>query len=356
MSQAKVVVITLVICCLGIAAAEINRQTVAPTNGASAFGTDGTNAVLSSPKTIRAPGRIAGATEEIELVSQLSEKIEQVHVRHGDFVKAGTVLVTVQKQTIETEKELAAAVVQQREAELERLRNGSRQSEIDIAELEYGAVKARLEGASSKLERALKLREKSAISTQGLEDIQFNVLTLRALADASKNRLEALTEPARPEDVRISLAALRAAEANQRLVQERINKTEIRAPIDGTILKINGQRGELASVAPSEPVVVMCDSRRQRVLVEIDEFDSLTVRLGQRCAVTSDGSDSVVASGTVTDIEPRMDSKKIFGQWAGERNDTFSRRVWVDLDAGTPWLPIGLPVQVRIDVSDPQPM
>jgi hypothetical protein len=49
------------------------------------------------------------------------------------------------------------------------------------------------------------------------------------------------------------------------------------------------------------------------------------------------------------EIEPRMEPKKIYGGWAGERNETHTRRVWISVEGDTQ-LPVGLPVEVKISI------
>ncbi len=85
----------------------------------------------------------------------------------------------------------------------------------------------------------------------------------------------------------------------------------------------------------------------------MDEYDALRVQIGQQCEITSDAATGVIARGRVTEIEPQMNPKRMFGQWAGERSDTFSRRVWIDLERCDD-LPIGLPVDVYIRAAETQ--
>ncbi|MFG0255406.1 MAG: HlyD family secretion protein [Rhodopirellula sp. JB053] len=348
MSQTKAVVFTMFICCVGLSIVENKRQRTAIPQS-SLVSTRNPSARL----TIRAPGRITGQTEEIELKPQVIEPITEIHVRRGDQVEAGDLLATLDRDSMRYEMQLASAMVQQRQAELERLENGARQSEIATARLEFEAATARLDSASARLKRALRLNMKTAISEQELEEIRFNHASLKALAEASRNRLTTLVAPARAEDLSVAVALVRAAEANKMLAQERLSKTEIRAPVSGTILEINGQIGELVGAPNSPPLIVMCNDKNQRVIVDIDEFDALKVACGQSCEVSSDSAEGVIAIGKIAEIEPWMQPKQIYGQWAGERNDTFSRRVWVDLEPDSTHLPVGLPVQVRIHIETP---
>ncbi|MCG8651008.1 MAG: efflux RND transporter periplasmic adaptor subunit, partial [Pirellulales bacterium] len=90
------------------------------------------------------------------------------------------------------------------------------------------------------------------------------------------------------------------------------------------------------------------DTRQLKTVAEIDEYDALTIQLGQSCQITSDGTEGILARGKIVEIEPQMNPKRLFGQWAGERSDTHTRRVWIELE-GEVDLPIGLPVDVFIE-------
>ena len=59
--------------------------------------------------TVRAPGRIEGRTEEIQLRARMTEQISAVHVQHGDHVRAGQVLVSLDSDRLVSERDLAAA-------------------------------------------------------------------------------------------------------------------------------------------------------------------------------------------------------------------------------------------------------
>jgi len=98
------------------------------------------------------------------------------------------------------------------------------------------------------------------------------------------------------------------------------------------------------------PLIVLADTSRRRAVAEVDEFDALSIQVGQKCEITADAAPGVVANGTIVEIEPRMNPKQRYAQRVGERKDTFSRRVWIDLDANAD-LPIGLPVDVLIEAN-----
>ncbi|TWU54512.1 putative efflux system component YknX [Rubripirellula tenax] len=349
MSQTNTILITLVVCCCGIAIAETQRRNNVATQS---------DVIKPTPtrfvgQTIRAPGRIKGLTEEIGLRAQILEPIEQVHVRLGDRVKAGDLLVSLDSRSLEFKRDLAVAVLEESQARLSRLRNGARESDLDVARREFDAAVARLESATARLARYKRLFESDAISEQEFEDAKFEFQSLSAVADVAKNQLKSLQDPARAEDIEAAESAVRAARAKLSIAEDQLRRTKIIAPIDGTILKIDARVGELPVETIVEPLIIMCNTQRQRVLAEVDEFDALRVMVGQPCELLAECFEGVIARGTVTEVEPRMDRKKRFGQWAGERLDSFSRRIWVDLDSDSPMMPVGLPVRTIIQIDQP---
>ena len=60
--------------------------------------------------SVRAAGRIEGRSEEIELRARMNEQISNIHVRHGQYVSAGDVLVSLDSDRLVSERDLAAAL------------------------------------------------------------------------------------------------------------------------------------------------------------------------------------------------------------------------------------------------------
>ena len=121
--------------------------------------------------------------------------------------------------------------------------------------------------------------------------------------------------------------------------------------MEGRVLAIEAEVGELTYPDSPEPLIILSDTRQLRAVAEVDEFDAMRVQLGQVCHIESDGTVGILARGHIVEIEPQMHPKQLYGQWAGERTDTFSRRVWIKLEEQID-LPVGLPVDVFIEVIE----
>ncbi|TWU39725.1 HlyD family secretion protein [Novipirellula artificiosorum] len=305
---------------------------------------------LVTQRTIRAAGRIEGRTDSIEIRARLAEQIDDIFVARGQWVSAGDVLLALDAARFIKECDLAQALLSEANAKKERLENGYRASEIETARQEYNATMARLAGSEKAYARAIKLHEQGAGSQQVLDDLYSQLTSFRATSAAAKGRLEMLELPARAEDLMATRAAVGAAEARYAIAKINLDRTRIVAPIDGQILAIEAEVGELTGPDAADALIVMSDTKRLKAVAEVDEFDAMNVRLGQVCQVICDASDRVIATGKVVEVEPQMNPKRMYGQWAGERTDTYNRRIWVDLQQGTD-LPVGLPVDVFIQAD-----
>jgi multidrug resistance efflux pump len=301
-------------------------------------------------RVVRAPGRVLGRTENIELRSRILESIATIHVVTGQMVAEGDILISLEASQLLHERDLAKAMLAMAEASRLRLENGFRGSEIETSRHEYGATLVRLDNAEKSYTRGVRLFEHNAISQQDIDELTSGLNIARALAAAAKGRLATMELPAREDDLMAACAAVQAAQLRLKIAQGNLDRTRVLSPINGQVLSVDAEVGELTGPESPEPLIVMANTSQLRVVAEIDEFDSLRVRVGQVCRITSDASSGLLAHGRVSTIEPRMKPKRLFGQWAGERTDISVMRIWIDLvNHGA--LPIGLPVEVTLNAS-----
>jgi HlyD family secretion protein len=165
-------------------------------------------------------GIIEPQSETIAIGTNLAGIVTTVHVQVGDRVTAGGPLFTLDD----------------RQTRAERARLGD---ELKVAEQE-------LADATDQLQRANRLTKGLAIGESNLERIRYAVRTARATVVARTS-------------------ALREAET----LLERLT---IRAPIAGTILRVNIHPGEFAATGDlAEPLMTLGDVSVLHVRVEVDE-------------------------------------------------------------------------------------
>ena len=296
---------------------------------------------------IRAAGRIEGRSEQVEIRARINEQIKRVRVREGKWVDQGELLIELDAEKLSQHRELAAAQLMAAKARLERVRNGYRESEINAARSQHVALAAELDGARKNLERVRRLAAENAESEKTVDDHLTRVMALEGEVEAAKSRLDTLQAPPRTDDLNAATADVAAAESQLAIATTNVQRAKITAPVGGRVLAVNGETGELTGPDSVKPLVILADTSELRVMAEIDEYDALRIELGQKAFVTADSADGVLAEGKIVEIDPLMNPKRTYGQWAGERNDAYSRPVWIRLD-GAQDLPVGLPVDVYI--------
>jgi multidrug resistance efflux pump len=297
-------------------------------------------------RLVAAPGIVEPETEERDIAASVTGALKGPMPKEGERVTAGEIVAEVANDDVEAELAGARARVAIRQSELARLMAGARAEERREAAAELQQAQAQLELAQKNMGRRQSLVHDGIASVESADGARADYQTASAHRDLMAAKLDLITAPPRPEDVAIAEANLAAAKANVGDLQARLEKTRMRSPIDGVILKRYKMPGETVSDMPPTVVVKIGDISRLRVRVEVDAADIARVGVGQPVSVTADAFGERRFTGTVVQLAARLGPKYIRTDAPGERFDTKTLEALVQLD-GHPPLPVGL----RVDVS-----
>ena len=137
----------------------------------------------------------------------------------------------------------------------------------------------------------------------------------------------------------------RAASAQLALSQATLEKTRIRSPIDGTVLRLLRRAGEPVGIYPPSIVATIGDLSTLRVVAEVDESDVAQVLPGQQAYVTADAYMGQRFGGTVTRVADSLGRKALHSDDPAQRLDAKVLEVFITLDKD-----VRLPVGLRVDV------
>jgi HlyD family secretion protein len=293
------------------------------------------------------PGLVESLSEEIRVSAQIGGRLEQVFADEGDRVRAGQVLAVVDNRDYRARVESAEAELGVRDAERRRLINGARTQERLGVAAELAEADAVLENTRAEHVRRQNLLRERVVSRAEAEDADRAERVARARVEAVRQRLDLVNAEARDEDraradADVDLARARLAEA--RALYE---KTLIRAPIDGVILRRHRKAGESVSTQFDSPIITMADDRVRRVRIDVDEADVGRIAVGQSAYVTADAFAERRFSGKVIRIGQLLGRKNVRTDEPTERVDTKVLETLVELEAGRE-LPLGLRVQAFI--------
>jgi multidrug resistance efflux pump len=303
----------------------------------------------AGPHLICASGRIEGATAEIKLRPQLAGCVSKILVKEGQFVQAGELLLELDDAEFSQEVVVAEAELHLAEAQLERLVHGAHEKQRAEAAALYRAKQAELERAQIMWQRIEDLRRTQAVTDQEADNHRTLVAGLRAEVEAADAHLQLLNCPARADEVKIETARVEMARARWKLAKVQLERSHLRSPIKGQVLKTGVEAGELVGPASPEPAIIVADTSRCCVRGFIEEMDARDVRIGMSVTVTAEGLRGQQLRGRVVRLSPRMNDKSLWNDHPAERLDTKTREVMIELNG--PPLVVGLRVDVVIDPS-----
>lgn len=266
----------------------------------------------SYPHTVAAVGLIESNSENIRVGSHLSGVVDQVLVRAGDQVKEGAPLFRLDT------RQLHAALADSNAA-------------IDVARSGVGVAEAVLADSREQLDLVLAVRDKRAIS----ED------------DLQRREHAAATAQARVVQAR---AAVTAAEAERERVRVEIERSEVRAPIAGTILKVDVRPGEFAAAgALAEPLIIIGNLQPLFVRVDVDEHEAARVKPNAPAVATLRGDASIRSPLRFVRYEPLVVPKRALTGDSSERVDTRVLQVLYEIERSDSRFFVGQQMDVFID-------
>jgi HlyD family secretion protein len=306
-------------------------------------------ALNREPELIAGPGRVEPYSEDIKIGSELSGRLKSVNVEEGDAIHHGEVLAELKNADYRAEVESARANVVAKEATLRKVINGARHQERAEAWSSVDEAQAVMENAQSELHRRQELFKAGVVSREELDRYASDADVTKAKYDAAVEQHALVDDHAREEDESLAAADVKLAQAQLEEAEARYEKTFIRSPIDGIVLRKHHRSGESVSNSSTtpDPILTIGDRRTLRVRVDVDETDVSRVRVGQRAYVTADAYGTRKFWGHVVRVGQQLGPKNVRTDEPTEKVDTKILETLVELDAG-PQLPDGLRVDAFI--------
>ncbi|MGQ0560475.1 MAG: efflux RND transporter periplasmic adaptor subunit [Gemmatimonadota bacterium] len=206
----------------------------------------------------------------VDVQADIMGRIVELRVREGDEVRKGEVLLRIDAT--------------QYEAALARARAAVSEALAREAQARAGAIQAK---RAADRARALAAGGENLISKQAFEDAitQHEVQT---------------------ELLKAAEYGVQQARAGLRETQDRLDKTIIRAPMEGVITRLEVEEGETAIVGtmnnPGSLLLTVADLDVMEAVIRVDETDVPELKLGDSASVEIDAFPDRQFTGRVTEI------------------------------------------------------
>lgn len=218
---------------------------------------------------------------ELKINSDVSGEIVDLYVKEGDVVKKGTLLCRINPEIYKSSMDRAAASVNGARASLENSKSRLLQSEAQFAKDDQNYI------------RNKKLFDEGVISKADFEAI-------KAAWEVSKAEVSAARQSVAGADYNV-----RSMEASMREADQNLNKTNIYAPVDGTISKLDKEKGERVvgtNMMEGTEIMRLANLNEMEVSVDVSENDIVKVNRQDTADIEIDAYVGRKFLGVVTEV------------------------------------------------------
>jgi HlyD family secretion protein len=350
-------------------------------NTAPTATTPATNATSTKEqaRAISALGRLEPQGEVIKVASPSAlgtSRIVKLMVKEGDIVKQGQVIAILDSYDRSVAALLQAqSQAQESERNLAKIRAGAKGGDIaaqvgnvNAAKANINAIgvnaeriKAELDIAEREYNRFLQLRNDGAVSDSTLDAYRLKAVTLAGQLEQTKQQIQQaqfnLTQSegllnsvseVRPTDIQFAEAQLQTAIVNIKKAEVDLDLAQVRAPIDGQVLKVNSKIGEV--VSQTNGVIDLGNTNQMYVVAEIYETDIGKIKVGQKAVIQSEAFEGEI-TGKVDRIGLRIAKNDVLGTDPAAKTDVRIIEVKIKLDDSKKVSGLtNLQVRVKVDM------
>lgn len=261
-------------------------------------------------ETVNASGKIYPEVE-VKLSPDISGEIVELDVAEGDSVKKGQVVAKIYGDIYNTQRDQAAAIVKQQEAQFDNAKAG------------LGALEAQLDEAKKTYDMQKQLYDEKVISAS-----EFNT------ADAAYKTALANLNAAK-QGVKGSKASVQSAEAALQKANKDLSLATLKSPMDGVVSLLSVKKGERvvgSSMMAGTEMMRIADLSKIEVRVDVGENDVPKVRLGDSASIEVDAYNDRKFTGVVTQIASSNNGASTQSDLANTSTDVTNYKVYIRLN------------------------
>jgi HlyD family secretion protein len=218
---------------------------------------------------------------ELKISPDISGEIVQLNVLEGDSVTKGQLLATIYADIYATQRDQAAAGVNQQLAQVENATAG------------LAAAKSRMDQAERQYKRQKQLFQEKVISKLEFEQAESGFQTSSAEYNAAS------------QIIKSGKASVESARASLSRANKDLGRTSLLAPMSGVVSMLNVKKGERVvgnSMMAGTEMMRIADMRVIEVRVDVGENDIPKVSIGDTALVEVDAYTKRKFKGVVTQI------------------------------------------------------
>ena len=290
-----------------------------------------------------APGVVEPRSGQIKIAASVVGRVSEVLVKINDIVATDEPLLRLDDEGAQGRVASAQAQVAMREKARNEKSAGKaanrRDAEDAVADAEAAVVDAR--NTFDKAVHAKRGSGSDATVTaartawvRAQDNLERERSQLRKIEGQSGTPLPTQLE-----------GQLNVARTELRVALAELAKMTIRAPIAGTVLKVDVKAGEVAAPSLPQPLLLLGDLSQLRVRAELDEHNTGKIKVGEAVIVRAEGFPGQTFAGKVAAIAPLVQPARLASPGSRNLTDFSVNEVMVDLNEPGPLI-AGMTVDV----------
>lgn len=252
-------------------------------------------------QTVVATGRIE-SPHRVELGVQITGTVKAVPVSEGQTVKATQALIELEDAELAASAKQADLAVAQAQAKLRQLR----EVQAPLAEQALRQAQVNQDTAARSLQRTQELFNKGFIGQAALDESVRAEQVMRSQLKMAQQQLS--SAHAGGSDMAVAESTLSQAQAGAELARAKLRYTQVLAPVDGTLIARNVERGD--TVQPGKVLMVLSPDGETQLVVQIDEKHLNLLKIGQTAWVSTDAYPDQRFTAELMYINPGVDAQR----------------------------------------------
>ena len=257
---------------------------------------------------------------KVEVKSKASGEVLSFPMLEGDKIKKGTLLLQLDKSdekrnVDKAQADLSSATAKLRKAETAlTLQKTKYETDLKTSQSEVQSAITNLKDSEDKFKRQIDLFKQKVVSQESLDSAQTlykvnqqNLIQAESQFQAAKDSVHDITMKENEVEL-VNTEVIRARIALEE-VEERLEETEIFAPITGVIIEKLVEEGQIIASGISNnggtALATLADMSRLFIIADIDETDIGSIKIGHKVTITADAFSDRKFKGLVKRIAPQ---------------------------------------------------
>jgi multidrug resistance efflux pump len=272
-------------------------------------------------RMIAGSGLVEARRENIPIGVNIPGVVTEVFVKKGEKVKAGAPLFRIDDRESRSMLAIREAELAASKAQLHKLIVSPRPEDVPPARAAADEADAKMDDAEAALARTERLFERKMIAASDYDKDRFAYYAAKATYAKAKADLEKILAGSWKEDIEIARTAVQLAESQVESIKINLERLTVRAPMDGEVLQLNVRLGQFAAMTWKEPMIVLGDSKRLHVRVDLDEPELIYFSKSSQAVATLKGRSNVRFNLKFVYVEPYVIPKQSLTGNNSERVD-----------------------------------